>query len=335
MKKYLRKVFLLCAVLLLVAGALAAQQDEGQLGVARAQPPYTFAFVPGISTNPFYIAMQYGATQAARELNVELIWQGAQNWDFAQQTVIVESLLARRVDALLISPTDPEAMIPPLRRAAQQNVLVITTDTDINDPNRQIRPLNIASDNYQGGQMAGEALAEAIGGRGDVALMGAMVGVTTNEQRYSGFRDALARFPDIRIVATQYSEEDQARAAQQMQSVLLANPNLAGAFAVDTPTAHGAAVGLRNAGKAGQVVLVGFDAQPLEIEDLRGGITTMLVAQAPYDMGYLAVQNAVQILQGQGGQVPEKITTGFYIITRENVDDPETEKWIYQTEPPR
>jgi ribose transport system substrate-binding protein len=334
MNKSFPKVLVLVAVLSVLAGVRYAAGQESQLGVAAA-PKYTFAFVPGIATNPFYITMHYGAQQAAKELNVELLWQGPQNWDFAEQTVIVESLLARGVDAMLISPTDPVAMMAPLRRAVQDGVLVITTDTDIDDPDRRIRPLAIASDNHLGGQKAGEALAEAIGGRGEVALMGAMVGVTTNEQRYAGFRDALAGHQDIRIVATEYSEEDQSRAAQQMESVLLAHPNLAGAFAVDTPTAHGAAVGLRNAGKAGEVVLVGFDAQPLEIEDLKNGITTMLVAQAPYAMGYLAVQNAYNYLEGLVGELPPELTTGFYIITQENVDDPETQKWVYQTESPR
>jgi ribose transport system substrate-binding protein len=321
------------AVLLLTPLVFAKGQMEGE---SASQPAkYTFAFVPGIATNPFYIAMHYGALEAARELNVELIWQGPQNWDFSEQTVIVESLLARGVDAMLISPCDPEALKAPLRLAANDSVLVITTDTDINDPDLQIRPLRISSDNYLGGKKAGEALAEALGGKGEVALMGAHVGVTTNEQRYAGFRDALSAFPEIKIVATEYSNEDQAKAAEQMESVLLAHPNLAGAFGVDTPTAHGAAIGLRNAGKGGEVVLVGFDAQPLEVEDLENGLISMLVAQAPYAMGYLAVQNAYNYLEGLIGKLPEEIITGFYIITPENVNNAETQKWIYQTEPPK
>ncbi len=333
MRKSIPKWLVLVVLLAVLAGVYDAAA-QAQLGVTTPHK-YTFAFVPGIATNPFYIAMQYGATEAARKLGVDLIWQGPQNWDFAEQTVIVDSLLARRVSALLISPTDPTAMIAPLQRAVRAKVLVITTDTDINDPNHQIRVQSIASDNRLGGQKAGEALAQALGGKGEVALMGAMVGVTTNEQRYQGFKEALGKFPDMKIVATEYSGEDQSKAAQQMQSVLLAHPNLAGAFAVDTPTSHGAAVGLRNAGKAGKVVLVGFDAQPLEVEDLRGGITTMLVAQAPYQMGYMAVENAFNYLEGRAQSLQPQITTGYYIITKANVDNPETKQWIYQTEPPK
>ena len=295
---------------------------------------YTIGFCPGIVTNPFYIAMQHGATQAANELGIELIWQGGQNWDFSEQTVILNALIARGVDALILSPTDPDAIKIPLQEAVDAGIAVITVDTDINDPDSEIRLTNIASDNVLGGFMAGEALAEAIGYEGEVALMGAMVGVTTNEMRYEGFRAAIAQYPDIEIVATEYSGEDQAVAAQQMQSVLLAHPNLEGAFAIDTPTAHGCAVGVRNAGAEGEFILVGFDAQPLEVEDLDEGLITMLVAQAPYAMGYVGVQLAYDYLQGFLPEFPGSFTTGFYVIDADNVDEPETLKWIYLTAAP-
>ncbi len=329
--KHHKRLLLVAIALLLVVSLVSAEGKKE----AAPKGKYTFAFAPGIITNPFYIAMWHGAAKAAKEVGVELIWQGPQEWDFAKQTVIVESMLTRNPAALLLSPCDPEAMKAPLQKAVKAGVLVITTDTDINDPEYAIRKQSIASDNYKGGVVAGEALAKAIGGKGDVALMGAMVGVTTNEQRYSGFKDALAKFPDIKIVATQYSNSDQSKAAEQMQSVLLAHPTLAGAFGVDTPTAHGCAVGLRNSGKSGKVVLVGFDSQPLEVEDLKAGLISMLVAQAPYEMGYLGVMNAYKMLTGQVKELEKSITTGFYVITPENVNAPETNKWVYQTEMPK
>jgi ribose transport system substrate-binding protein len=329
--KHHKRLLLVVIALLLVVSLVSAEGKKE----AAPKAKYTFAFAPGIITNPFYIAMWHGALKAAKENNIELIWQGPQEWDFAKQTVIVESMLTRNPAALILSPCDPEAMKAPLQKAVKAGVLVITTDTDINDPDYAIRKQSIASDNYKGGFVAGEALAKAIGGKGEVALMGAMVGVTTNEQRYSGFKDALAKFPDIKIVTTQYSNSDQSKAAEQMQSVLLANPNLAGAFGVDTPTAHGCAVGLRNSGKSGKVVLVGFDSQPLEVEDLKAGLISMLVAQAPYEMGYLGVLNAYKKLTGQVKELEKSITTGFYVITPENVNAPETNKWVYQTEMPK
>lgn len=316
--------------------ALAAVTVVGVSGPASAaSKKLVIAFSPGVTTNPFYVAMQYGAVTAAKKYGVELIWQGGQQWDFNQQSVVLQSMLARKPSALILSPTDPEALKPLLKQAVAQKALVITTDTDITDPDFSIRKQWIGSDNVLGGRMAGEALAKALNGKGDVALMGALVGATTNEDRYKGFKEAIAKYPDIKIVTTQYSNDDQATAASQMQSVLLGNPKLAGAFAVDTPTAHGCAVGLKNANMGGKVVLVGFDSQPLEIEDLKAGLTTMLVTQGPYQMGYLAVENAYKYLTGEVKSLQGKITTEMYVITPQNVNDPETAKWVYQTELPK
>ncbi len=325
----MRKVLCLVLIVLLSLSLTAG------LCLAQAKKSYTFGFVPGIITNPFYISMHYGAKTAADQLGVKLIWQGPQNWDFAQQTVVVDALVSKGVSALILSPCDPEALKGPLQKAVQAGILVITTDTDINDPEAKIRATNVASNNYLGGLKAGEALAKAIGNKGEVALMGAMTGVTTNEDRYKGFKEVMAKYPDIKIVATEYSNSDQSKAAQQMQSVILAHPNLVGAFGVDTPTAHGCAIGIRNAGAKGKVKLVAFDAQPLEVEDLKEGLTSMLVAQAPYAMGYLGVQFAYDYLEGFVAKFPGNFTTGYYIITPENVNDPETKKWVYQTEPPK
>lgn len=319
----LKRLLGVLTLLLLMASSPVIAQSEG----------FTIGFVPGISTNPFYIAMQHGASQATNELGVELIWQGAPEWDVAKQTAIVNSLVARQVDALILSPTDAEAMKAPLQQAVAAGIVVITTDTDINDPNAEVRLTNIASDNYQGGVVAGEALAEAIGHKGKVAIMSALQGVTTNEQRMQGFKDAVANYPDIEIVSTQYSNEDQATASQQMQSILIAHPDLAGAFAIDTPTSHGAALG-KQAARASDLILVGFDAQPVEIEDVQQGLTNMLVAQAPYAMGYVGVQLAYDALNGFLKTFPGNFETGFYVINASNVDSAEAQKWVYQTEPP-
>ncbi len=330
MKRFVR--FMLVAIAIVaVAGVASAGGTKEGAGPAKK---LVIAFSPGVTTNPFYVAMQYGAVTAAKKYNVSLIWQGSQQWDFNQQSVVLQSMLTQKPDALILSPTDPDALKPLLQQAVSQGALVITTDTDINDPTFAIRKQWIGSDNVKGGQMAGEALAKALNGKGDVALMGSLVGVTTNEDRYKGFKDALAKYPDIKIVTTQYSNDDQATAASQMQSVLLSNPNLAGAFGVDTPTAHGDAVGIKNASMGGKVVLVGFDSQPLEVDDLKAGLITMLVTQGPYQMGYLAVENAYKYLTGQTKELQQKITTDMYVITSQNVNDPETAKWVYQTSLP-
>jgi ribose transport system substrate-binding protein len=299
---------------------------------AAAMNQFTVAVIVGINNNPFYYSLYQGAAAAGREMGVKVTWNGAEQWDVSKQTLVLDGVIARKPDAILIAPTDRQAMINPIQRAINAGIKVVTVDTDIES---DIVVSNVASDNRRGGEVAGEALAKLIGGKGKVALMGAMQGVSTNEERYTGFRDALKKYPDIQLVTTQYSNESQSQATAQMQAVLAGHTDLAGAFAVDTPTTHGVAVGLKNAGKQGKFVLVGFDAQPLEIEDIKGGILSATVAQAPYAMGYVGMQIAVDTLRGFVTKWPRQLQTGFLVITPQNVSNPETANWIYSTNQPK
>ncbi len=302
---------------------------------AEKQQPYTVGFVTGLITNPFYISMRYGAKAAADQCGIQLIWQGSKNWNAAEQTVVVDTLVAKGIDALIVAPCDPEALKDPLRTAAKAGVIVITVDTDIHDPDAKIRRTNIASNNYLGGFKAGQALAEAIGRKGEVALMGDTPGVNTFDERNRGFKDAIAHFTNIKLVATRNSEISSDKAMRQMGSVLRNSPQLAGAFAVDAVTSHGCASGILNAGRASTFTLVGFDAQPKQVEDLKQGLTSMLVAQDPFAMGYLSVQLAYDFLKGYITKAPGNFTTGFYVVTIENLNNPETQRWIYKKEPPQ
>lgn len=323
------KKFLILTLFLLIC---ASHIDDSPR--AETQKPYTVGFVTGLVTNPFYISMRYGAKSASDKYGIQLIWKGPRNWSAAQQTVVINALVSRGVDALIVAPCDPVALKEPLRKAAEAGVTVITVDTDIDDPDARIRVANIASNNYLGGFKAGQVLAEAIGRKGEVALMGDIPGVNTFDERNRGFKDAIARFTDIKLVATRNSAISSEKATLQMESLLSAHPHLAGAFAVDGAASHGCAIGIRNAGRAGTFTLVGFDALPEQVEDLRQRLTSMLVAQDPFAMGYLSVQLAYDFLQGYIAKAPGKFTTGFYVVTFENLDSPETQRWIYKKEPP-
>jgi len=302
---------------------------------AETQKRYTVGFVTALIMNPFYISMRYGAKSAADQCGIQLIWQGPHNWSAGQQTVVIDALVSRGVDALIVAPCDPEALKDPLRKAREAGVTVITVDTDIDDPGARIRVANFATNNYLGGFEAGQALAEAIGHKGEVALMGDIPGVNTFDERNRGFKDAIARFTDIKLIATRNSAISPEKAARQMESLLSAHPHLVGAFAVDGGASHGCAIGIRNAGRTGTFALVGFDALPEQVEDLKQGLTSMLVAQDPFAMGYVSVQLAYDFLQGYIAKAPGNFTTGFYVVTLENLDSPETQRWIYKKEPPQ
>ncbi|HEX7070701.1 MAG TPA: substrate-binding domain-containing protein, partial [Rhodothermales bacterium] len=166
---------------------------------------------------------------------------------------------------------------------------------------------------------AADLIAEALGGSGTVALIPYIAGASTSNERERGFKGQLARHEGLRLVATQYSESDYEKAMSVTEDILTANPNLDAIFAANEPSVLGAAQALRSRGVEGDVVLVGFDASPRQVEGIRDGSIYALVVQNPYRMGYEGVMQAYAALQGE--EVPERIDSGSMIVTRDNVDD--------------
>lgn len=322
-----RRAILRLFVLATVGVCLAV----GQAGYATQtqKKAFTIALVPGQTTEPFYISGRYGAEEAAKQYGVKLIWEGSKEWDFAAQTQVVHSLLAKGIDALVIAPTDDKAMVRVIKEVADAGIPVIAWDTSLADTSSL--SCEITSDNKLGGNVAADVLARAIGGQGKVIIQNTNPGVTTTDDRQNGFIEAIkAKYPNIKIINTFFCQEDQTKAATQVQSALLANPDIKGIFATCTNATLGAAKGLEMAHR-NDVVLVGYDADPAEVEALRKGSVDVLVVQKPLLMGYLAVEYAYRILSGQADYVPSKVLCSTVIATRDNMNDQRISKFFYPT----
>ena len=270
--------------------------------------------------------MACGAQQAANELGVTLEVQGPEKFDATLQTPLLEAVVQAAPDAILIAPNNVTAMIAPIQAAIDAGIAVFTVDTRIE---ADIALANIASDNLEGGRIAAQALAELIGGRGSVYVTNTRPGISTTDQREQGFEEGIAAFPDITYLGAQYNEDDSTIAAQQTAAILQANPDLAGIFGTNLFGAQGAATAVREAGKQGQVKIVGFDAGPKQVQDLRTEVVDVLIAQHPYDIGYQGVQMAVAYLSTGEAPAEKVVTTGYTVVTRDNVDDPEVARYLY------
>jgi ribose transport system substrate-binding protein len=152
----------------------------------------------------------------------------------------------------------------------------------------------------------------------------------TTDQREEGFAQGIGAYPDIEYLGAEYSNNEPAQAAEIVQATVAAVPNLEGIFATNLFSAEGSATGLRQANAAEQVAIVGFDAGPAQIDQLEEGLVEALLAQRPSEIGRLGVAQAVTALNG--GQPEEQITTGFEVITQDNLDQPEIQDAIYQSE---
>jgi ribose transport system substrate-binding protein len=318
-------------------GAALAAMAVGVLALAPADAAgrkLTIALIPGLTTDAFYITMHKGAAAAADALGDTLVFQGASDFNPVTQVPVLDAVIARHPDAILIAPTDKVQLIQPLRKAVEAGIKLITVDTFIGNGRYQTGsgdadfPLSyVASDNILGGQIAARALAKAIGDQGKVYVSNVKPGVSTTDQREEGFKAEMKNHPGITVLATEFNDDDANKAASQLQSVLARNPDLAGVFGANLFSALGAANGVQQAGKAGKIKVAAFDAPKSIVGQLKSGLVDMAIAQHPAEIGYFGVVTAHAALTGHS--VPTTIGTGFTVITKDNVDDPNVSRFLY------
>jgi len=299
-----------------------------------ADKKFTVALVPGLTTDAFYITMHRGADAAAAALGADLMFQGASEWNVTLQVPVLDAVIARKPDAILIAPTDKVQLVAPLKKANDQGIPVITVDTFIGTGVYQTGagdadfPLSyVASDNILGGRIAARALAKAIGDKGKVYVSNVKPGVSTTDQREEGFKDEMKNHSGIEVLETQFNDDDANKAAAQVQAVFGRTPDLAGIFGANLFSATGSANGVKQAGQGGKIKIAAFDAPKSVVEELKNGTFEIAIAQHPAEIGYFGVVAAIAHLTGNS--VPTLIGTGFTVMTKDNIDDPNVAKFLY------
>jgi ribose transport system substrate-binding protein len=313
-------------------GTTAGTEASGDTaGGGSAPEGMSIVYVPGLTGNPFYNTVACGAQNKADELGIDFSYQGAPEFDVAKQSAIVSALVGEKPDAIMISVTDPDAMIPPLKEAKDAGIDIIGIDGDLSDTS--IMATNIQSDNLVGGALAAKSLVEAVGEDvgGDVIGISNDPGSPIGEQREQGFTDELAKYPAFKYLGTQYSKNAQAEAATIVSTTASSNDNLVGVYTMATNNTEGAVTGLREAGKTpDQVRIVGYDVSEPILQALEDGNITGLVVQYPYGAGQRGVETAVALANGE--DVERNQATDFVFATPENLDSPEVQQFIYKLE---
>ncbi len=289
---------------------------------------YRIAVIPKGTTHDFWKSVHAGAMKAAEELgNVEILWNGPEDEkDKQEQIRIVDNFIAEQVDGICLAPIDRDAMVPLVKRAKAQSIPTVVFDSGLSDLSDAVS--YVATDNRRGGQIAGERLAEVLKGEGDVILVRYQAGSESTEQREQGFLETLGKHPGIRILSeSQRVSSNVSEALSISESLLLDHADeVDGVFTVCEPINKGMLQALKNRGLLGKVAFVGFDPDPLTVEALRNGQMQGIVLQDPVRMGYEAVKAMVAHLEGQ--DVPSRISTGEYLATPENMDDPKIHRLL-------
>lgn len=284
------------------------------------------AFVPGLVGDEFYISMRCGAEKEAKAEGVSITTQGPAKFDPSLQRPILDSVVASKPDAILISPTDSSAMQAPVKAAAAAGIKIVLVDTTLEDPS--LAASSIASDNKGGGAEAFRAIKALNPDGGKVLVISTDPGVSTLDLRVAGFAEAAKTDPRFVDLGVQYSHNEPAEAARLVSAALAKDPDIVGIFAGNTASAEGSATGVRQAGKQDQVKIVGFDAGPAQIKQLQEGTVQALIAQQPEQIGVDGVKQAVAALKGK--PVTAKIQTDFKVITKDNVDT-DGKSYVYKS----
>jgi ribose transport system substrate-binding protein len=276
---------------------------------------YKLSFIQGVAGDGFYVTMGCGMqAEAAKMGNVTVNIQGPAQFDATLQNPIIESVTASKPDAIMVAPDDVTASQIPIDDAMKAGIKVVLVDTTLNDPAGAVS--QISSDNLAGGA-------------DQVFVVNTKPGISTTDERTSGFAAAAKADPKFSYVGVQYDQDTASLAAQVTLAELQKNPGIVAIFATNLFSAEGAATGIRQAGKSGKVKVVGFDAEPDEITALQQGTVQALIAQSPYVIGTDAVEQAIDALTGK--PTTPKIGTKFTIITTANLSSAASQAAIYKT----
>jgi ribose transport system permease protein len=320
-KRYRKLLLVGLAAVVLVAAAFGFRAGSARPSKVET---FTIAFVPKALNSPFWADMEQAAEHEAADQRIHLVSLAAEReTDVERQYQIIENLIQQRVDAILLSPSGSKELVPAIRKANDAGIPVLLLDTRIDEAAARSVGAEvlsyIGSDNFEGGAVAGRYLAAELDGAGEVAIIEGISGHETADQRRLGFLEGIGTHPGIRVVASQTANWERALAYNVAENLLQAHPELDGVFAANDEMALGALEAIAAARRLEQVHVIGFDAIPDALENIRSGRLLGSVAQFPSEMGRLGVRHAAALLR-DGQAPPTEILTKVEMIDRSNVD---------------
>jgi ribose transport system substrate-binding protein len=331
-RKQILAVLLAASLAVLLAACGAQVRDSGGGGGSQGggggegeNAPVQLAVVPKAVGFDFWEQVRIGAECAAKKASgqVDVQWDGVTaETDVNGQVNLLQNFITQGVDGLVYAATDAKVLSKVTQSAKQQGVTVVNIDSGT-EPQPPDVPV-FRTDNVAAAKKVPDLIAKELGeGGGKVAFIPFQQGTVTNEEREKGFKEGLKKHPELELVAEQSSQSDYNRALQVTEDILTANPDLNAIFAANEPGVLGAAEAVRQAGKAGDIVIIGWDAAPEEIQGVEEGVISALVVQNPFRMGYDGTNAAVKIIR-EGAKVQSE-DTGSTIVTKDNLDDPEVQ----------
>lgn len=252
-------------------------------------------------THPFYQDLEAGLKEAADAAGYELLVTAGE-FDVAKQKDQIQDYIVRKVNAIIVSPCDSKSIGTAVAAANDAGIPVFTADIACLAEGVKIIT-HVASDNIAGGKLAAQAVAEAIGGAGTVAIIDHPE-VESVIQRVKGFEDELATVPGIKVVAKLSGHGVKDQAFRTAEDILQAHPDLNAIFGINDDSALGALAAVEKAGKSGKVTIVGFDAVPEARAAIKTGKIYADVIQQPRVIGKTTIEAVTTYVSG-GAVAPQ------------------------------
>ncbi len=287
-------------------------------------------YIPVISKgfqHQFWQAVKQGVLQAGVDFNVDVNFIGPETESMVDKQIeMLQTELDKKPAAFCFAALDSKAAIPLLQKAQAQKIPVIAFDSGVDS---DIPVTTAATDNIAAAAAAADKMAELIGGSGEVAVIAHDQTSRTGIDRVKGFTDQVkAKYPNITIVSTDYGAGDALKSTDIVKAVIQGHPNLKGYFGANEGSMKGVMNGVKELGKEGKIVQIGYDAGQQLLDEIRSGVVAGAITQNPIGIGYKCVESAVKALKGES--LPKFTDTGFYWYDKSNIDDPKIAAVLYK-----
>lgn len=324
-----KKTFITLLSLLVIAAVIVGCAPAAQATQAPAASGEKL-YVPVISKgfqHQFWQAVKAGSEQAAKDLNVEITFEGPESEAMVDKQVeMFQTALDKNPAAICLAAVDSKAFEPLLQKAKEANIPVIGFDSGVDS---DIPVSTAATDNIAATALAADKMAELIGGEGEVAIIAHDQTSRTGIDRVKGFTDQItSKYPNITIVDTQYGGGDHLKSTDLAKAIIQAHPNLKGFFGANEGSIIGVLNAVQELGMEGKLTVIGYDSGKQQMDAIRAGTEAGAITQNPVGIGYKCVEAAVKAAKGES--LPKVIDTGFYWYDKNNIDDPEIQAVLYE-----
>src|SRR5574341_61595 len=323
-----KMLFALLSALMVIS--MLASCAPKPAATAAPQQPAAKVYIPVISKgfqHQFWQAVKQGSEQAAKDLNVDITFEGPESEAMVDKQVeMFQTALDKKPAAICLAAVDSKAFEPLLEKAKAAGIPVIGFDSGVDS---DIPVATAATDNIAAAAAAADKMAELIGGSGEVAIIAHDQTSRTGIDRVKGFTDQVkAKYPNITIVDTQYGGGDQLKSTDIAKAIIQAHPNLKGFFGANEGSAIGVINAVKELGMEGKLTVIGYDSGQQQMDAIRSGAEAGAITQNPIGIGYKCVEAAYKAYKGES--LPKTIDTGFMWYDKTNIDDPKIQAVLYK-----